>query len=429
MKRPGKLSAYIALLAGWWLLWLGVSQTPWNVAIAPSFMGLTHFAVLLISFVAGAAFVEVAFRASAPTGKRPTSHAEKAVPRIRWLIYGLAISSSLLLLVSLHLAGAFATDFVEYFSRLRMGSGPDGSLTGIKLLDTLTKVFAFPTSYALLLLVLASGVRLLRPVLAICVLNFVCFSYLWQVNYPFIHLFWLAFFYVVGRYVDGAGVDRRTFVGLSIVLLLLVLSAMNRFGSEDSQLMGAVQHYLIGYHLIGFSFYDYHLADPNSILHVHSFGRSSLGFLEQLLEHAAKLFGGGYLAASSENSTFNDTAVSIGAGNAIEFNAFGTLAFTFYRDFGIVGVFIGGFAYGAALAYGLLNRHRNWIAMGIFYLLAPAWMVGMMVSPIEQTYFWFCLVSLAMIALASRLRNAATAPHARRQDPSPGPQSALSPKR
>lgn len=420
MKRRNTLAPYVPLLIGWWLMWLAVSQTRLSVAVAPSVAALAHFGLLLASFAMGVAFVRFAYRASASIGKSRIVRLETTVTRVRWMVYGLGLSASLLLLASLQLAGAFSTDFVEYFSKLRMGGGEDGSLTGIKSLDTLTKVFAFPVSYALLLVVLASGVRPMRAALVMCLCNFALFSYLWQVNYPVIHLFWLTVFYLLGRYMDGAGVDRRTLLALAIVGLLLILSAMNRFGSEDAQLMGAVQHYLVGYHLIGFSFYDYHLADPNSILHAHSFGRSSLGFLEQVLEHTAKLVGGGYLAASSENSTFNDTAVSIGTAVALDFNAFGTLVFTFYRDFGIAGIVVGGFTYGAALAYGLLNRRRNWLAAGMFYLLASAWMMGMMVSPVEQTYFWFCLVFLAAFWLASRRRHRAHLPR-RRTDASPIP--------
>ncbi len=408
MKQRNSLDLRVPLLIGWWLMWLAVSQTPWNVALAPSAVALTHFGVLLVAFGLGAAFVRHAHRASASIGKSRVTRLETKSPRVRWLVYGLGLSATFLLLTSLQLAGAFSTDFVEYFAKLRMGSGEEGSLTGIKPLDTLTKLFAFPVSYGLLLVVLASGVRPLRAALAICLCNFALFSYLWQVNYPVIHLFWIAVFYLLGRYIDGAGIDRRTLLALGVVCLLLILSAMNRFGSDDAQLTGAVQHYLVGYHLIGFSFYDFHLSDPNSILHVHSYGRSSLGFLEQLLEHAAKLVGGGYLSASSENSTFNDTAVPIGTALALDFNAFGTLAFTFYRDFGVVGIAIGGFTYGAAVAYGLLNRGRSWLAAGMFYLLAAAWMMGMMVSPVEQTYFWFCLVFLAAFRLASRRRQRAT---------------------
>ncbi len=401
-------------MIGWWLLWLAVSQTTVNIAVPPSPMAVLHFVLLLSAFAAGFAFTRLTYRAPASIGRNGIVALPAGTKKLQWIVYGLGLLATLLLLVSLQRSGAFTTSFLDYFAKLRMDTQEDGALTGIKTLDTLSKLFGFPVSYGLILLILAFGVRSFRLGLAICVLNFGLFCYLWQVNYPIIHLFWLTFFYLVSRFVDGAPIDRRVLTGLALACGLLVLSAMNRFGSEDDQLFGAVQHYVVGYHLIGFSFYDFQLADPNSILHTHSFGRSSLGFLDQLVEHASRVIGVDYVAASSENSNYNDTAVSIGATQALEFNAFGTLAFTFYRDLGVIGIALGGFLYGGAIAYGLLNLRRSWMAAGMFYLLASTWMMGMMVSPVEQTYFWFCLVFLAVVGLASRRWSIFPPPRGRR---------------
>ncbi|WP_157609616.1 hypothetical protein [Variovorax sp. Root473] len=402
MKQTKRTDFRAPLLVGWWLLWLVISQTAMNIAAPPSSIAVLHFVVLLAAFAAGFVFIKKAHRASAPIGRRAISTFPIHSTKVKWIVYGLSLLATILLLTSLQLSGAFTTGFMEYFARLRMDAQEAGGLTGIKILDTLTKVLAFPVSYGLILVILAVGVKPFRLALTICVLNFGLFSYLWQVNYPIIHLFWLAFFYMSSLYVDGAAINRRTMIGLALACALLVLSAMNRFGDGDDQLFGAVQRYVVGYHLIGFSFYDFQLANPNSILHVHTYGRSSLGFLEQFLEQAFRMIGVDYLAASSENAAYNDTAVSIGVSQAQDFNAFGTLAFTFYRDFHIVGIAIGGFVYGAAIAYGLRNLRRSWIAAGMFYLLATAWMMGMMVSPVEQTYFWFCLAFLMVMSLASR---------------------------
>jgi hypothetical protein len=35
-------------------------------------------------------------------------------------------------------------------------------------------------------------------------------------------------------------------------------------------------------------------------------------------------------------------------------------------------------------------------------MLASAWMMGMMVSPLEQAYFWFATVALGLLALVNR---------------------------
>jgi hypothetical protein len=172
---------------------------------------------------------------------------------------------------------------------------------------------------------------------------------------------------------------------------ILLASAANRFGGD---VIGGLQRYVVGYHLVGFSFYDFQYQDPNSILHAHSFGRSSLGFLDQMLEAASKMVGAGYRAASFENSTFNSDAVDIGRSEVKEFNAFGTLLFSLYRDFHIVGILAGGFLYGALTTHALHRSAYSWVCGALFLILASSWMMGMMVNPLEQAYFWFAIVML-----------------------------------
>lgn len=250
-----------------------------------------------------------------------------------------------------------------------------------------------------MLTVLAVGVRQNKFTLLLCIFNFLAFSYLWQVNYPLIHLFWILTFYSLIEWQRRGSFDTRTALVLLAILSILLASAANRFGGE---ILGAVQHYIVNYHLVGFSFYDYQYQDPRSILHVHSFGRSALGFLDQALEQVSKMVGGSYTAASSENSTFNNEAVDIGLHETRETNAFGTLLFTFYRDFHLFGVLVGGFGYGAATTYALYRSASNWPGFALFILFASSWMIGMMVSPLEQSYFWFVAVALVVLSILSR---------------------------
>ena len=400
MKQRNTIQLCVALLIGWWLMWLAVSQSKLNLVIAPSATALAHFAALLVGFALGAAFIRITHRTSAPIDRHQAVQLKTPSPSIRFLVYALGSLSSLLLFRSLQLADAFSTPFFDYHAKLRVSSALTGGLTGIKLLDTMTKAACFPISYGVLLVVLGFDIRPLRMALGICLCNFAMYSYLWQVNYPLVHLFWLAVFYLICRYSDGVRIDWRTPITLVITCLILLASAMNRYGGDDWRPLDAARYYLAGYHMVGFSFYDFHLADSSSILHSHTYGRSSLGFLEQAIEHGAKVVDGGYVAASSENSDFNNTEVPIRTDMAPGVNAFGTLAFTFYRDFGVVGIAAGGFAFGAAIVYSLLNRRQSWLTAGIFYLTASAWMMGMMVSPVEQMYFWFCVLLLAAFRLA-----------------------------
>jgi hypothetical protein len=304
-----------------------------------------------------------------------------------------------MLLTSLHLADALSTDFVEYFAKLRMDAEGVESLTGIRALDVLTKILAFPLSYTVILVILAGDVRPMRWTLAVCIGNLLAFSYLWQVNYPLIHLFWFLVFHSLVRAHRRGSFDLRTLLVALIVFSALLASAVNRFGGD---VLGGLQRYIVGYHLVGFTFYDHQYRDPNSVLHAYTFGRSSLGFLDQVLEALSRMVEADYKAASAENSTYNDQAVDIGLAEIREFNAFGTLLFSFFRDFHVLGIVIGGFVYGAVTTHTLHRSSRSWICGALFLLLASSWMMGMMVSPLEQAYFWFVVVALGAFGLINR---------------------------
>lgn len=305
-----------------------------------------------------------------------------------------------MMLLSLKMAGALDLGFIEYYTKLRISGGLDeGNATGIKVLDVLTKILAFPLAYTVLVTVLAVDVNGLRKILFACIASFVCFSYLWQVNYPLIHLFWIMMFYTLVTAQREGRFNRRFIATGAIICALLLASSANRFGGE---ILGGIKHYVIDYHLIGFSFYDHQYQDSASILHSHSFGRSSLGFLEQVLENLLKPFSIGFQAASSENAQYLDTAIDIGCKETLARNAFGTIVFTFYRDFNLIGILLGGFLYGAVVTYARYRSSMSWKHGALFLMLASAWMMGMMVSPLEAVYFWFVIVALSLFQVVNR---------------------------
>ena len=389
----------IHALAAWWLLWLLVSHSELNEFLAPSPWAVAQFMALVAAFLAGHALV----RQQAALGLRLLQPRTRTLrfdsSRMRLALQGSALVSTAMLLLSLRLSGALSDDFVEYFARLRLDEGGVDGLTGIRVLDVLTKIFAFPMSYTVILVILATDARHFRFTLLLCIVNLLCFSYLWQVNYPLIHLFWFLVFHSLLQAHRKGRFDSRVTVVVLVLFLTLIASAVNRFGGD---VIGGLQRYIFGYHLIGFSFYDHQLQDPNSLLHAYSYGRSSLGFLDQMLEAASKVVGVSYQAASFENSNFNDQAVDIGLHESREFNAFGTFLFSLYRDFHLVGILAGGFVYGAVATHALYSSARNWLCGALFLVLASAWMMGMMVNPLEQAYFWFTIVALGLLALVNR---------------------------
>lgn len=382
----------IHLLLAWWIFWLCASYTDLSEFTPPSGATLAQFLLLVFAFVLGYQFVKrVRVDGSGAMAISTRSLPAPTSALLRVALRSAALVCAAMLLVSLHLSGAFATDFIEYFTKLRMDEDGLESLTGLRGLDVLTKILVFPLSYTVVLVVLAIGVQRFKFTLLLCVLNLLAFSYLWQVNYPIIHLFWFLIFHLLLQARRVRSFDTRAMVVVFALFTTLLASATNRFGGD---ILGGLQRYIVGYHLIGFSFYDHQYLDPNSILHVHSFGRSSLGFLDQLLQVATKLVGANYQSASAENGAYNIDAVDIGLHEVKAVNAFGTLLFSLYRDFHLAGILVGGFAYGALTTHALYRSTNSWSHSTLFMILASSWMMGMMVNPLEQPYFWFAIVAL-----------------------------------
>lgn len=392
----------IHLMAYWWLLWIGISCTSLSPFLKPSSESLAQYLLLIGSFLLGHLCMKRLRPYKAPRGPVGTRGLRLDTARVRWVLGFSAFGMLLMLLVSLYMAGAFQTSFIEYFTKVRLLVGDDvPEATGSHLLDVLTKILSFPLVYTILVTTLAIEMTGVRKVFFACVASFLCYSYLWQINYAVIHLFWIMVFYALIAVQRQGRINRRMLLIATILCVALVASAANRFGGD---VVGGLQRYIIGYHLLGFSFYDQQYLNPESILHVHSFGRSSLGFLELVLENFLKAFSVEFQAASSANADFTNTAIDIGANDTMDFNAFGTLVFTFYRDLHVVGIFVGGALYGAVVTNARYRSDTSWRHGALFFMLASAWMMGMMVSPIESAYFWFVVVTLSLLQLLNRIR-------------------------
>ncbi len=383
----------------WWLMWMAISLSPLNELLKPSWATMGQCLLLVSSFFAGHAAMKW-FRPFDPT-VREAAKASAISGSMRRAMFFAAIGCCLMLVISLKLSGALSTGFVDYFVRLRvaLSEGDFSTLTNVHSLDILTKILAFPLSYTVMVILLSVELETSKGTFVICLINMLAFAYLWQVNYPLVHMFWFMIFYMLLTAQRRGRFNRKILTFSSLIMTVLVASAVNRGGTD---LTGALQHYIIDYHVIGFTFYDQQFQDPQSILHNLSFGRSSLGFLDQVLEVLLKPFSVGYHAASSENADYNDIPLDIGATDSIQFNAFGTIMFSLYRDFNVFGLVMGGFAYGAiATRMRYLSGH-SWFAGAVFLMLAAAWMMGMMVSPLEAAYFWFTIVALAIFNVVNR---------------------------
>lgn len=404
MLHPWFAHFPVYLMAAWWVFWLAAAATPLNIFVSPPWVVMAQFVAFVAVFLLGHLLMLVLIpgrtaEAAARLSSEPIQPGSLGGFRLQTLAMAMALGCLLILLLSLHKAGAISDSFLEYFVKLRRGELSGESLTGSGLLDVATKAIVWPVSYTLVVVALALRIGPLRKVLVVASINIVLFSYLWQVNYSLIYLFWFFVLYLVVGLSRGLAIDRKA---LGLVLLLVVALgavAANRFGGD---VLGGLQRYMFGYHMAGFAFYGHHFEDPASLLHDHSLGRSSLGFLEQAVEIVSRRLDLGFVAASSTNADFNNDAVDLGRAELIEGNAFGTFLFGFYRDFHFVGIIAGGLIYGALVTVMLHRSRHRWGSGAVFYVLASSWMVGMMVNPIEQVHFWFALTLIGLLVTFNR---------------------------
>jgi len=385
----------------WWIIWIGLSLTPLSDLMPPSLASLGQFLLLLLSFFFGHLTIKKYFPIYSKCFFAPYRGVCIKSFRVRFVLTLAVIICLIMMLISLKLSGALEANFLEYFLRIRRSFAEESAptVTGVRTLDVLTKILFFPLSYSILLLLLAVNLAAFRGLFLICVLNIFCFAYLWQVNYPFIHLFWFTVFYTLVTAERRGYYNKKIIAGVFLLFGGLVASAGNRFGGD---LMGGFRHYIIQYHLVGFTYYDQSYLNPDSILHTPSFGRSSLGFIDQVLEALLKPTELGYRSASFESQGFNEVPIDIGAEESMSFNAFGTILFSLYRDFKLLGIVIGGFIYGGVVTYSRYRSAYSWRAGIIFFMLATAWMIGMMVSPLEEVYFWFTILFVGAFGIVNR---------------------------
>jgi hypothetical protein len=126
-----------------------------------------------------------------------------------------------------------------------------------------------------------------------------------------------------------------------------------------------------------------------------------LGFFDQFFDLFLRSFGFDLQAASFKNGNENMRPVNIGKDDKFYSNAFGTIIFSFYRDFNILGIALGGFFYAFFLVKYYLISAFSWRARSVYLILATAWVTGMMVSPVEQPYFWF---SIFVVMFLTRIK-------------------------
>ncbi len=120
----------------------------------------------------------------------------------------------------------------------------------------------------------------------------------------------------------------------SIFLGLTILRSV-----DNSEVITSSITSFLEYNVVGFRIFDVNLWDSKSLIHIHTFGRSFLGQIDSIFSILYRLcIDNTFLPANSENGKMLDTPIDIGVTEIKEANAFGTIFFTLFRDFGYFGI-------------------------------------------------------------------------------------------
>ncbi|QYJ98959.1 oligosaccharide repeat unit polymerase [Shewanella alkalitolerans] len=295
--------------------------------------------------------------------------------------------------------------FYDYFL-LRRGGEVDGggSITGYGFIDTMLTLIIYPILVSLTLIQIAfvsvtDQVEKSRFLLLILLM--LSYTYVLQVNYPIFFFILVIFFFIINNVgVKGTIVNRnvlKVFSFFFILLFLILASAVNRYGSFD--LVGILFYYPATYFTIGPSIFDINLNNPQSLLHDSTYGINLLGQLLLPLKYLFSIVGfesDYFTPASIQNVTYLNEKINISESGIKNVNAFGTVLFSWYRDFGLFGVFISPIAYGLCVWY--LSTRVDIFSIACFYLLLCNGIMGLTVSPLDQAHFTLVFIILFILS-------------------------------
>lgn len=279
----------------------------------------------------------------------------------------------------------FSYTYIEY-NRMLRGGGDYGFITKTKFGDHFYKLVVYPCLILVYLVALTGCLN--RVAVSFIIANLILFTIIWQVNYPLIFVVYTLF---LSYLFFSPSWFNKAVLPIIVLGLCLVSAAFVRYGGAS---WGVFEHYFVNYNLIGFHFFDAKFNDSNSVLHELSYGRSLLGAIDQYADLLFRPLGSEYLSASLQNVTDNMQQIDIGESEEKLVNAFGTMAFTSYRDFGWLGIVFVPFIYGYSLIFCYSKCAYSWRHRALYVLLCYGWMTGNSVSPFDHVYFVFSIVFL-----------------------------------
>lgn len=191
---------------------------------------------------------------------------------------------------------------------------------------------------------------------------------------------------------------KSVFYSFVIVMALFSVTYLRTTSESDVLFSGAFNSFM-EYNMYGLRIFDLNLNDPSSIIHQHTYGRSLLGQIDAVFSILYRFtIDPTFLPANSVNGEFLNTYFDVGKNTVITANAFGTIFFTLYRDFGLYGSLFFSCGFGYVLNWFNLNfiyyRKPFDLCLGLLLVYALTFSVY---QSVFEGHFWpmlFIMISL-----------------------------------
>lgn len=301
------------------------------------------------------------------------------------IIYAVYAFLILLLIALLFKSSLFKIGYFNYYLEIRVFE--NFSVIGIsKFVDNILKSLFLPLIQivTIIWLFFIEKPKLKYP---LSFLPMAMFSLLFQTNFNYIFLFGVVLLY-------NLEYAKRNYSFLLFIFAVIISMAILRGGTD---IYYVLQRYFIDYFTLGFNLFDYYITSNFGYMMNHSYGMSSLSIFDQFISRLT----GDIAPVWAANQEMLNEKVKLTSNFLYQPNAFGTIAFVLYKDFGFIGSVIGGYAVG--LTFFLLERWKSVTSKITAFYLAYYVLVGMMVPPLIQLWFWVGFIYLIIFNIYSQV--------------------------
>lgn len=195
-------------------------------------------------------------------------------------------------------------------------------------------------------------------------------------------------------------------IGALIAIFMGSFVGYIRGDTEGISIDRFIHNQIINYHTAGIAILDDEISNPSSRLNqVTTYGLATLGGIERLIILGVRRFDKSIDSVSGENGEYLAEFRTLGVdsdGNDLNYNAFGTIFYTFLLDGSYIYLIIAMFTFGMWISYDrrkFLNGDFFYIMP--LYLLVQAGFNSLFFSPIESTAFWVVIIALFFIRKSS----------------------------